>query len=255
MPTTQQTTTSNLFNPAAMGAYQGMQPSIGNVLNWYMGGTGFNQGAAGSPFQSPLFQTGLGMGTKQALQSGQNMMGNILGGSAGWGGGATPGFVRQQATQGGYLTSGLRQSALWNALQNTVGTQLGATGTAAGFRPLQTGAVQQATTTGLGSWLPQVLGGVLGATTGTGGIGTAAWLKSLFGKGGGGGGGGGAADTSSFMLPSTWSPGGVGYGAGLGSLYGSLGYPGTLTGTGWGGLGIGSTLQSLPLGSPFNINY
>jgi hypothetical protein len=72
--------------------------------------------------------------------------------------------MQSQIRNAGYQTSGLKQNAYWSALQNAVGTQLSATGQAAGYQPLKTGQTQ--TTSGLGTWLPQLLGAGLGAVSG-----------------------------------------------------------------------------------------
>jgi len=175
MSTQQQQTQQ--FNQAGLGTYNSLQGGIGNALNWLMGSSGYGANAPGSPLRSPMFQAGLGQGTTQANQMGQTAVGNITQNAAGFGGGqATPGFMQSQIRNAGYQTSGLKQNAYWSALQSAVGTQLGATGQAAGYQPLKTGQTQ--TTSGLGTWLPQLLGAGLGAASG-----------GLLGGGGGGGGG------------------------------------------------------------------
>lgn len=173
MSTTQQQTQQ--FNPAGGATYNQLQPGIGSTLGWYMGGGQAGPNAPGSPFQSPLFQAGMGQGITAANQSGQTAMSSLGSNMAAFGGGGSPGFLQSQVRQAGYNTSGLRQNAYWNALNSTVGSQLNATGMAANYRPLQTGQTQ--TTSGLGSWLPQVLGAGLS-------MGAAA----INGMGGGGGG-------------------------------------------------------------------
>lgn len=154
MSTTQQTTSQ--FAPSGMAAYNSLQPSLAQTLSYYLGGQGGGVGSSGGPFGSSLFKSAYGQGTINAQQQGQTAVGNIGQNAAQFGGGNVPGFLQSQVRNAGYQTSGAQQGAYWNALNSTVNSQLGAASTAAGYRPLQTGQTQK--TSGLGSWLPQVVG-------------------------------------------------------------------------------------------------
>lgn len=159
MSTTQQQTSQ--FAPSGMATYDALQPSLGQALGWYLGGgKGGGVGSNAGPFGSPIFKAGYAQNTINAEQQGQTAMGNLGMSASQFGGGGVPGFLQSQARQIGYGVSGQQQQGYWGALNSAVGSQLGAANTAAGFRPLQTGSTQK--TSGLGSWLPQVLGGALG---------------------------------------------------------------------------------------------
>lgn len=236
MSTTQQQTQQ--FNPAGGATYNQLQPGIGSTLGWYMGGGQAGPNAPGSPFQSPLFQAGMGQGITAANQSGQTAMSSLGSNMAAFGGGGSPGFLQSQVRQAGYNTSGLRQNAYWNALNSTVGSQMNATGMAANYRPLQTGQTQ--TTSGLGTWLPQVLGAGLsiGLAPFTGGASLLGLNGALSSSGRMAGAlGNPMSQTGAMGIGSTpWNPyGGAGGAAGLGGMSYA---PGT------GGVGFGNAMLS-----------
>lgn len=159
MSTTQKT--SSQFAPSGMATYNAVQPNLAQTLSYYLGGQSGGVGSNAGPFGSSLFKSAYGQGTINAQQQGQTAMGNIGQNAAQFGGGNVPGFLQSQAKQAGYQTSGAQQNSYWNALNSTVNSQLGAASTAAGFKPLQTGQTQ--TTSGLGTWLPQLLGAGISA--------------------------------------------------------------------------------------------
>jgi hypothetical protein len=165
--------TTNQYNAAGQSAYNQMMPQMSSALGGYMQ----------NPLQSSFFQQMLGMSNASSGQQGQTQMSNLLRNSQGMGGGANP-YLQSLQAQQGRATSGQMAGNFGGLLQNAVGNQLQATNIAHNFSPLQTGQTQ--TTGGVGSWLPQLLGGALGFATGG--------LSKLFSHGGGG-----QADISPFL--------------------------------------------------------
>jgi hypothetical protein len=161
------------------GGQQGGQQGggLGNVTANYIN----------NPFGNPFFQTQQQMGTRQAQNLGGTQMSDLLRNmmSSGMAGGASsPAGLELQQNQGRANTGLQSQLGFLNPVQNALGMQQGAMQLAAGFRPLQTGGKQTETTSGTGTWLPQLAGAALGGLTGMGGLGG---LTSLFGGHGGSG--------------------------------------------------------------------
>jgi hypothetical protein len=193
MGTKQQTTQANTYNPASMSTFNSLQPQIGS------GYSSLQNNPLGNPFVSAAL-TG---GVQQAQQQGQGLMNSVN--QNAFGGESTPGFtqaLQQQAARG---SSGLQQQAYINALTQGAGTEANILSGMSGFKPLQTGGNTTAQTTGLGTWLPQLLGAGLGAA------------GSYFGMQGFGGGGnpaaydqGGGGWAGSYNAPSSPSSPGLG---------------------------------------------
>ena len=116
-----------------------------------------------NPLQSSFFQQMLGMANASSGQQGQTGMANLQRNAIGMGGGSNP-YLQSLQAQQGRATSQQMAGNFGGLLQNAVGNQLSATNIARGFSPLQTGQTQQIS--GLGSWLPQLLGAGLGIGTG-----------------------------------------------------------------------------------------
>jgi hypothetical protein len=151
MPVTQQTSTQ--FQPQGMQAYSNLTPQMASVLQQYMQ----------DPLKASYFNSQVGMANKSIGQQGQSQMQTLLNNARQFGGGAggnNPYLASQMAMQG-RAQSGQKAGAFNSLLMGAQQNRQWATGAAAGYQPLSTGQTQ--TETGLGSWLPQVAGGILGA--------------------------------------------------------------------------------------------
>jgi hypothetical protein len=171
MGTKQQTT--NQYSQSGMNAYNAFQPQLQSVLGGY----------ASNPFGNPFYQLNLSsnMATanRQSGQMNQNALSQFnMTGMGGAPSGARTSLMAQLGRYGSSLNAGAFQSAASNAFTN----QMGALNTMAGYRPLQTGQTQQ--TTGLGTWLPQLVGAAAGIGMGvaTGGASLAAGAASNAGQ-------------------------------------------------------------------------
>lgn len=186
------------YDPQSMSTYQGLLPGIGNVLNNYMT----------DPLKSGFFNKAFALSNNLIGQQGQTAQSNLLKNLGQRGltsGGNVPLFGMAQQGQIQRATSGQQGSNLTNLLLGYSQNQLKATGMAQSFNPLVTGVSgtgsssgtsQQdsnslTSTSGLGTWLPQLLAA---------GIGGASGLAGMFGGNGG---------TSS----------GAGYGTGNNNVY------------------------------------
>lgn len=190
MPTTQKTQQTSQFDPGSMQQFKGLQGGIGNVLGGYMT----------NPFGNPFFQAQQQMGTRQAQNLGgtgtSNLLRNMTASNM-FGGASSPAGLEMLQNQGRANTGLQAQLGFLQPLMNALGMQQWATGAAEQYRPLQTGSTQTQSTSGLGTWLPQVAGLAMAPFTGgmsmlPGMMGGSGGLGGLFG------GGGGMAGTGSF---------------------------------------------------------
>jgi hypothetical protein len=149
----QKQVTTDQFAPAGMSAYNQLMPQAAGVYGQYMQ----------DPFKSSFFQQMMGMGNAQIGQQGQTQTSNLLRNAQSMGGGANP-YLQSLMAQQGRATSGQQAGFMQNMLGNANQSRMWAAGNAAGFRPLQTGQTQQ--TSGLGTWLPQLIGAGLGVAAG-----------------------------------------------------------------------------------------
>lgn len=171
-------TTSANFNQAGMSAYNSMQPGLASSVNSYMN----------NPFSNPFFSMQQQMGTNQANMQGQTGMSTLLGNMRTQGLQQNSPAALQMIQQQGMQNSANRSNLGFLApMQNALGMQQGAMSLAAQYKPLQTGQTQ--TQSGVGSWLPQILGGGLSLLTG----------GLLGGKGGGGAASGAMSGTMGAM--------------------------------------------------------
>lgn len=235
---TNQSGTSQInYDPGAMSQYQ---KNIGSVMPSL-------RGIATNPFNNPYTQLLMQQGTKSAQQQGQlsqNALQQMLK-TSGMAGGPASGFQSaMQGLLGRQTASGVsqaQQAAMMSGLQR----QMQAQGMLMGFTPLLTGENSQSqatqTQSGLGTWLPQLLGaGLSGAMAlGTGGA-------SMAGGGGNFLGGLGKGSVGMMQGPSGAAA------QGLGSLLGGGGW-------GIGGYGVGSNFAPPPvntagIGNPFLPN-
>lgn len=156
--TNQSQTDTRAFDPQSMQRYQTGQDAA--LAGW--------QGFAGNPLSSPWFANQMGMMSRQANQLGQTGMQNFLMNqnqllSKGTNTGA---LYASEAARQGRATGGLQAQGTSNLLQNALGVQQNALAHLGGFAPLQTGGTSVGqttnTTSGLGTWLPQLAGSALG---------------------------------------------------------------------------------------------
>lgn len=174
MSTTQNTTSSNMYNPASMNTFNAFQQPYGQAINQMM------QNPLG--FVSPMFNLSGQMAQQNAAQQGATQMGNLFNNlnASGFSGVNLPAFMQSQIAAQGRATSANQSNAfLQNQLaknQAALGVQQFGASQAGGYRPLQTGNTQIQQQGGMGTWLPQIAGMGLSAAMG---------MPGLFGGGGG----------------------------------------------------------------------
>lgn len=243
MPTKQQTTSSatqkqdtsgssqggfqNIYDPASMGRYQQAQ---GQAL-------GGLQEFAGNPFASSFFNTLAQMQRGNIGQQGQSNIASMLQNARTSGMSGSSPYMQSLMAQQARSQSG-QQAQGFNALLSQMpGLRMQALGMLqGGFNPLQTGGSQQQSykgnmsgqqsgqqtqqMSGLGTWLPQLIGGALGAAGGfMGGGPISAAMKNATSGGfpSPSGGQGGGFGSLNLQNPFMYSPGGAG---GMGSAGG-----------------------------------
>jgi hypothetical protein len=147
--TKKQTDTTNKYNPASMNAFNSLQPGIQAGLQEF----------SGDPLQQKGFnlqlQQGQNLINAVGLRNKSQLMSNM---TAGGFTGGTPGFL--QSSLGRVARSQSNQSGV-NFINTYLGArqqQLQSIGMSMGYKPLQTGQSTTETTSGLGTWLPQVIG-------------------------------------------------------------------------------------------------
>jgi len=160
----QQTTNTNQqsnlqFDPQSLSTYQKLIGGGGNVLSQYIN----------DPFGNAMYKFGQSASQAGAQQLGnQNMqMLNQLMRTSGFGGQAGAGFLGAQQARTGRANQAMRSQANLSNIQSALARQMGATGMGMSFSPLMTGQTskgsQTTSTSGAGTWLPQVIGAGLGA--------------------------------------------------------------------------------------------
>lgn len=157
------------YNPAAEGVYNNLVKSGGSVLNSYIN----------NPFGNSYYRLGLGQSVKGAQAQGNNATQALLQNMKVQGLGGRSGNAFQTAQLGkiGRYTGALTSQANLGNVQSALGRQLSATQMGLFFNPQLSGETtksnsnQTTTTSGLGTWLPSVLGAAAGfATGGFGGL-------------------------------------------------------------------------------------
>ncbi len=192
MSTTNTQTTTGQFNQAGMNAYNQMTPAFSQMAMGYMN----------NPFQNPFFQQQQQMGNQQANLMGGSAMSNIARNwtASGMGTSNNPAMLEMMQNQS-RANSGMRANlGFLNPMQNAFTAQQNFGQMASQFRPLQTGQTQTQKQSGLGTWLPQLIGAGIGIA----GMGMTGGMSGLAGAAKGGGGGG-----SPFFPSSGWSGGGA----------------------------------------------
>jgi len=173
------------FNPLAMQQYEMLQPLLGSTLQEYL--------TKDSPYYNLMLQQNLDAARLLGGRGVSNVMQNAMAG--GWSGQTLPPFVLSQLARAERGTAGLQANAFMQTRLAQDAMRRSALGMAMMYHPLTTGETtkgwskeqmeQLKSTSGLGTWLPQLIGTMLMAASGAGGFG------KLFGFGGGSGGGSG----------------------------------------------------------------
>jgi len=224
--TTDQSSSSALnYDPSSLNLYKNLTKSGGNFLT----------GLINNPFGNPFYTMGLQQSVRGATQAGANNMNALTQRmkASGLSGQAGAGWLQAQGAQTGRANQSMLSQANIANVMNAMNRQMGATGMGMSYSPLMTGenstGSSSTTKSGLGTWLPQLLGaGVSGLMAmGTGGASLAAGpamsglsslslagptgdaaqgLGSLTSGGGFGIGGYGVGFPSAFAPPSSGSP-------------------------------------------------
>lgn len=152
MPTTNKTNSSGVFNQQSMGQYNQMQSGIGSNMQDFMS----------NPLQSSFFNTQLQMAQRGNMnrQSAQNQMVNqnaTVGGFTG----NTPAFLQSQMANNARTASANNSSSFNNLLLGANQLRFGATQSAMGYKPLQTGNDTTQSQGGIGSWLAPIAGAAM----------------------------------------------------------------------------------------------
>src|SRR5882724_4697477 len=139
-----------------MGVFQGLQPIFGKAI----------QDEIQNPYSSMFFNTQLAMGN-QGLQA-QESAGNqsMLQRARALGINPSSPLFAQMMAQQQRGQQGRQSDMFNNLLLQAAQLRQGAIGQAGGYRPLQTGSTNVQEQSGLGTWLPQLLSGGLGAAAG-----------------------------------------------------------------------------------------
>ena len=192
--TTTESENNMIYNPTAQGVYNNLVSKGGKVLGDYvdnpLGNAMYRMGLG----QSQAGATAQGANNQKALQ--QNMLTSGLTGQAG------AGFNAAQTAKMGRANASMMSNANVSNVMQAFQRQMQATGMGMSFSPQLSGTKGTETTqkSGLGTWLPQVIGAGVGAVTGgLGGGGLSGILGGMTGQGGGGASAGGGNSAFSGM--------------------------------------------------------
>jgi hypothetical protein len=151
------------YDPASFQAYKGLQPLVANLLKEYMK----------DPLQATYFNQLIQQSNQQAGRLGQSMNQNLFQNqlAGGFSGNAQNAMQQSILASNQRAVSAFKQGSFTNSLLYAQQARERARRDAQSFRPLQTGtktsSVQSGsgttTTSGLGTWLPQVAGAAIGA--------------------------------------------------------------------------------------------
>lgn len=163
MSTKKTTTTTNAYDPTAMGAYDSQVSAGSSAL----------LGEINNPTGNMFFQQQQQMGNLQNSASAQSQ--NQVTQQNLSQQGISPGspLYQQMMNQNQRSQMATQAQSNNNLLLNAGNLRQSAINSAMSFNPLQTGGTQTQTSSGLGTWLPQVAGAAIGAGTAiaTGGAG------------------------------------------------------------------------------------
>lgn len=179
--TTSDTSNKLNFDPGSKSIYDMLTKSGSGVLNDYIS----------NPFGNDTYKLGLGQSQKGAASQGNNLMQSMLqnmkvSGLSGKSGNA---FQLAQMGKIGRGTASMSSQANIQNIMQALQRQLTATGMGMSFNPLLTGekghSDETQQTSGLGTWLPQLLGaglsGAMGAMTGGMSTGLSGIMKGVSG--------------------------------------------------------------------------
>jgi len=150
MGTKTNTQSTNQYNTAGLNAYNAFQPQIMSQL----------MQMAQNPLGNSYFQHQLAQQQSAAQQISQRSQSNSLqnlrtgGGVLSNSGGVAASLINRNQMQGSALQSNAFNSAMNSALQNRNMALM----SMESYQPLQTGSTSTQSTSGLGTWLPQVAG-------------------------------------------------------------------------------------------------
>lgn len=172
-----ETKTTNTYDPSSMNNYHNAQNGfIPAATDWVK-----------HPYDGKQFNLDLQLGQQWAGGINQTGLNNLFsnmqaGGYGNYNSGLLPSMLQRQ----GRMNSRNNFMAFSNAMNNATQRQQFGAGLLSGVQPLQTGSDSTQTKSGLGTWLPQVIGGALGMAGGfmTGGASMAGGMApSLAGAG------------------------------------------------------------------------
>jgi hypothetical protein len=174
MGSKKETKTTNTYNQPSMNTFNTLQTPIQNTLTDYMK----------DPLTASYFNQNLQMALGQQQKINQRGMQNLFQRGQMMGTANNSGAMQQLAAAQDRANSASESNIFLNGLFDAENRRMAASGQAMNYKPLQTGQESVEKTSGLGTWLPQVVGAGLGVATGimTGGASMAAQAGSLGGK-------------------------------------------------------------------------
>ena len=163
MSTKRKTVQKFAFQPQALNVYKQLQSPISKTLQGYLK----------DPRKSGFFNLRLKESLANAQQLTQRMFGNVgaRAQAGGFAGSNLPAFMQSEQARVGRAGSKLESQAFIQNILAQEQFRQNALNQAMSMRPLQTGGTTTQKTSGLGTWLPQVVSAGLGAaaTAATGG--------------------------------------------------------------------------------------
>lgn len=147
MSTKKTSTTTNQYDPSSMNTFQMFQPTIGAGLMDYFKNAG--------KLQNLWFQQAVQQNARVGNRMNSNVLANAT--TGGWGGGNLPAFLQATLARNSRAVSGMNSNAFLQSLFQTDANKKWALNSMQSYQPLQTGQTNVQKTSGLGTWLPQVL--------------------------------------------------------------------------------------------------
>jgi hypothetical protein len=156
MPTTNTTQSSINYQPQSLQQYNSFWSMASPILNSLIQ----------NPYANSNYNLNLAQATQAAQKSGTMATQNALSNMTASGMNMNSGVGASLMSQGSRYTSNLNYQGFLAAANQAQSNQWNAMGVQAGKQPLSLGGTTNQTTSGLGSWLPQVASLALGAATG-----------------------------------------------------------------------------------------
>jgi hypothetical protein len=193
MSTTKTTTNTNQYAGNSLGNYNSWASQLMPML----------QGMMSNPFGSPSFNMNLQQQTKAANALGQRTMQNSMQSFGSQGLGTTGGAMASLMSKMGRYGSNVQMQGYNNAFNQAQSNQWNAASLGSNFfgNPLVTGNTSTEKTSGLGTWLPQLLSAGLGFAGGALSGGASSALTARAAGGAASGVGGMAGMASQFSNP------------------------------------------------------